>query len=223
MVLTDGPNSSGGWLTGCIPHRITGNYQSVSTFGLNALDMFQQSLKCYILLNIDPEYDTIFRKEFLNSLKSSKLVIMINAFASLKSLECSDILLPTTLPYETSGTFINVNGFPQHFSGVSKIYKNIRPGWKILQALGNLSCIKKYINTKFEYQSSLDVFEEFKKILFKSNINICSIYFNFDVWKMENVESICSQYNILLNDFKSSDCLTRNSKSLQNKYMIKIV
>jgi len=223
MILTDGPNSSGGWLTGCIPHRIAGNYKSVSEIGLNASEMFKKSLKCYILLNVDPEYDTILKSQFTESLKLSQCVIMINSFADFRSLEYSDILLPTTVSYETSGTFININGLSQSFSGVSKIYKNIRPGWKILQALGNLSYIKKYIKTKFEYQSSVEIFEEFTKMLFKGCIDIHNISFDFNVWRMINIKTKCSKYDISLIDFKSNDCLTRNAKSLQNKYSIKII
>jgi len=222
MILTDGANSIGGWLTGCIPHRNTGGCTKILNNGLSVKDMFNKSLKCYVLLNINPENDLILKEKALNCLQQSKCVIAINSFINTSLLKYANILLPSAVSYETSGSFINVNGLCQSFSGVSKSFINIRPGWKILQSLGNISVIKNHIKTNFAYQSSSDILEEFKDILLKKKININNINFDFNYWITSvTPKSICTKYDIALSNFKFVDSLTRNSKALQEKYKYK--
>ena len=61
-------------------------------------------------------------------------------------------MLPAANFMETSGTYVNAEGFWQSFKGAVKPKGGARPGWKILRVLGNLTGVD-----GFEYMSSDDV------------------------------------------------------------------
>jgi NADH-quinone oxidoreductase subunit G len=67
------------------------------------------------------------------------------------------VLLPISTFAETSGTYVNLEGLWQSFTGAAKPLGEARPGWKVLRVLGNLAGIQ-----NFEYQSSEEVREELR-------------------------------------------------------------
>jgi NADH-quinone oxidoreductase subunit G len=71
-------------------------------------------------------------------------------------LECADLLLPTGTFAETSGTYVNIEGTWQSFSGVATPVGESRPTWKVLRVIGNL-----IEAPGFDYVTSEDVREEF--------------------------------------------------------------
>ena len=72
--LSQGANTAGAWLTGCVPHRGVAGRQ-VMKMGLNAKTMFQQSLKGYFLFNVEPEFDFAYPKMAMNKLKQADFVV----------------------------------------------------------------------------------------------------------------------------------------------------
>ena len=69
--------------------------------------------------------------------------------------DAADLLLPVGTFAETSGTYVNVAGTWQSFSGVASPIGQSRPAWKVLRVLGNL-----IEAPDFDYVTSEDVRDE---------------------------------------------------------------
>ncbi|MCK4950925.1 MAG: NADH-quinone oxidoreductase subunit G, partial [Gammaproteobacteria bacterium] len=154
--LTEGANSSGAWLAGAVPHRNAVG-QAAEKTGLDALAMLDQSLKAYILHSLEPEYDCWNPAQALKAVGGAEFVVMLTPFVTDTMLEYADVLLPVAPFTETSGTYVNIEGSWQSFTGVSKPVGDSRPAWKVLRVLGNLLDIG-----GFEYVSSEEVLDELK-------------------------------------------------------------
>jgi NADH-quinone oxidoreductase subunit G len=70
------------------------------------------------------------------------------------------VLLPAGTFAETSGTYVNLEGRWQSFSGAARGLGASRPAWKILRVLGNLLDLP-----RFDYQSSEEVREQLRSHL----------------------------------------------------------
>lgn len=135
--ITDGANTSGGWIAGAIPHR-TAAGEKISSPGLNAAAMFENNLKAYLLLNVEPELDCANPTVALNALKAAELVVAINTFTSQTMQEYAHFILPAAPFTETEGTYINAEGLWQHFEPTGPCFGEAKPAWKIFRVLGNL-------------------------------------------------------------------------------------
>ncbi len=124
--FSDGANSAGAWLSGCV----TRSMQS-----LNAREMLQNPLKAYVLLGIEPELDSVCGIDAQNTLLQSEFVVSITAFESDLLLKYSDVLLPMTVPQESGGTYINITGCWQQFEPVAIPPAESQTAVKILMAL----------------------------------------------------------------------------------------
>jgi len=71
----------------------------------------------------------------------------------------ADVLLPAAGFMETSGTYVNAEGFWQSFNAVVEPRGGARPAWKILRVLGNLTGVD-----GFEYMSSKEVKNEVRSL-----------------------------------------------------------
>lgn len=152
--LAEAANTSGAWLSGAVPHRLPGGQPDPEP-GKAVTGMFADSLDAYLLLNIEPELDCWNGNEALQALKQCGLVIALTAYRSEAMNDYADILLPASVFAETSGTYINVAGDVQTFTGVAAPVGESRPAWKILRVLGN------YFDLPgFDYVSSTDVLTE---------------------------------------------------------------
>lgn len=151
--LSESANSSGACLAGMLPHRGVGG--ATSTVGLNADTMFNQSLRAYVLLGIEPELDCWDGKKALKALDSANFVLSLTAYQSAQMKEYADVLLPIASLGETSGTYINVAGQAQTFTGAVPPIGQARPAWKILRVLANQLDIP-----QFQYNSSEEVRNE---------------------------------------------------------------
>ncbi len=152
--LTEAANSSGAWLTGAVPHRLPGG-QANANAGSTVNQMLSNSLGAYVLLHVEPELDCWNGAAAQRALKESGLVIAITAYRSNAMEDYADILLPAAVFAETSGTFINIAGDVQTFTGVAAPVGEARPAWKILRVLGNHFDLQ-----GFDYVSSSDVLAE---------------------------------------------------------------
>jgi len=135
--LSRGANSAGAYLAGLLPHRGQGGAVR-DTAGLAADTMLDQSLDAVVLVNIEPDRDLPAISNALAKLSKQEFVIAMTPFASRSILEVADLVLPIGTFAETSGTYVNVAGTWQSFSGVASPVGESRPAWKVLRVLGNL-------------------------------------------------------------------------------------
>ncbi|MFC5430337.1 NADH-quinone oxidoreductase subunit NuoG [Paraburkholderia denitrificans] len=124
--LTEAGNTVGAHLAGALP----GNG------GLNAREAFEQPRKGYLLLNVEPEFDTANPAAARAALGQAEMVVVFSPFKT--GLEYADVLLPIAPYTETSGTFVNAEGTVQSFNGVVRPLGETRPAWKVLRVLGTL-------------------------------------------------------------------------------------
>lgn len=152
--LPETANSAGAWLAGAVPHRGPAG-SDASVKGSNVAEM---NSKAFITFNVEPEFDCDNGAAALNQMKQAEFVVAISSFASANMKDYADVILPLAVFTETSGTYVNAEGFWQSFQGVSTPAGEARPGWKILRVLGNLFDID-----GFDYVSSQDVKDELKQ------------------------------------------------------------
>ncbi|OMG74075.1 NADH-quinone oxidoreductase subunit NuoG [Burkholderia ubonensis] len=118
--------------------------------GLNAREAFAQPRKGYVLLNVEPEFDTVDPAQALAALNQAEMVVVMSPFKH--GLDYADVLLPIAPFTETSGTFVNAEGTVQGFNGVVRPLGDTRPAWKVLRVLGSLLGLP-----NFEYETAEEV------------------------------------------------------------------
>ncbi|KVE39163.1 NADH-quinone oxidoreductase subunit NuoG [Burkholderia sp. TSV86] len=138
--LTEAANTVGAHLVGALPGE----------GGLNARDVFAQPRKGYVLLNVEPEFDTAGPAQALAALQQAETVVVLSPFKY--GLDYADVLLPIAPFTETAGTYVNAEGRVQSFNGVVRPLGDTRPAWKVLRVLGNLLGLP-----NFEYETSDEV------------------------------------------------------------------
>jgi len=144
-LLAEAANSVGGYVAKALPQQS----------GLNAARLLSEPRQAYVLLGVEPEFDTADGRAALAALKQAKTVVVLSPFKSAAALEYADVLLPVSPFSETSGTFINAEGRAQSFYAVTKPLAETRPAWKVLRVLGNLLEV-----SGFDYNSSEEVRDE---------------------------------------------------------------
>lgn len=151
--MTQGCNAAGNKIAGAVPTQSEAGGKSKA--GKNAKQMLQQPMKGYLLLNCEPDMESIWAKQALANLTESKMVIAMTPFADGRVAEYADIMLPIAGCYETPGTYVNVEGKWQSFTAAVNPPKEAKPAWKILRVLGNMFELK-----GFEYETSQQVVDE---------------------------------------------------------------
>jgi len=154
MSATPGANSAGAWMAGAVPHRIAAG-MSVDKPGKNAASMIAERSRGFLLMGVEPELDCNNPSEALAAMQDAEFVVALSAYRNENMLDYADVILPTSVFTESSGTFVNVEGNWQRFHGCVKSFEESRPGWKVLRVLGN------YLDlTDFEYATSEEVHDE---------------------------------------------------------------
>ncbi len=118
--------------------------------GLNAREAFAQPRKGYVLLNVEPEFDTADPAQAIAALNQAEMVVVMSPFKH--GLDYADVLLPIAPFTETAGTFVNAEGTVQSFNGVVRPLGDTRPAWKVLRVLGSLLGLP-----NFEYETAEEV------------------------------------------------------------------
>ncbi len=136
LVILPPGNSAAAWWAGCLPHRGPGGV-AASGAGRNAVAMFAQPRRAYLLLATDPELDGINGRAALAALKSAGFVVCITACRSEAAAQYADVLLPMAAFTETAGHFVNCEGRVQRAEAAAAPHGESRPAWKILRVLGN--------------------------------------------------------------------------------------
>jgi len=153
--LLEGANGVGACQAGCLPHRERAGRVRARP-GLNARQMLEQPLAGYLLLGTEPWADGLEPLAF-ESLRGAGFVGAISTHVSAQLLQVARVLLPAAAYAEASGTFVNLEGRWQSFSGAARPPGMARPAWKVLRVLGNLLQLP-----DFDYQSSEQVRDELR-------------------------------------------------------------
>jgi len=125
--LTPGANTVGAYLAKATP--VQG--------GKIVNQMLSKPLAAYVVVNLEPEFDTSLGHVAVDTLRASRLAIALTPYQSAAQ-DWADIMLPIGPFTETSGTFVNAQGTPQSFKASVPPQAQSRPGWKVLRVLGNL-------------------------------------------------------------------------------------
>jgi len=138
-LIAEGANAAGAHLAGAVPHREAGA-TPVSAPGLSARAMLESRLKAYCLFGgIDPAADLAIPPE---ALASAELVIAATTHLTEKLREVAHVVLPIGSFAESAGTYVNVEGRWQSWTGAVSPVGESRPGWKVLRVLANLLSIR---------------------------------------------------------------------------------
>lgn len=157
--LPEGGNGVGAALAGVLPHRTAGA-RPVATPGLNAADMLAARLKAYVLVGGIESGDLAPASTTEAALRDADCVVAITPYASEEIRAVANVILPSAVFAETSGTWVNVEGRWQSVAGVARPAGEARPAWKILRVLGNLLGL-----AGFDYASSEEVRDELQREL----------------------------------------------------------
>jgi NADH-quinone oxidoreductase subunit G len=155
-VIAEGSNAAGAYLAGAVPHRDVGA-RAIATPGLSAWQMLKLPLSAYVLLGVEPWVDAL-DPHCVRTLAAADLVVAITPFVSDLMSEVAHVLLPMGSFAETAGTYVNLEGLWQSFTGAAAPLGEARPGWKVLRVLGNVLGL-----AAFEYQSADEVREEVRR------------------------------------------------------------
>jgi NADH-quinone oxidoreductase subunit G len=157
-TLAEGGNAAGAYLAGVVPHRDPGGIGTASP-GKNAREMFAQSQKAYLLFGGAEPWADGLGPDAVKALSGAGFVVAATPYADETLKSIAHVLLPVSTFVETSGTYVNLEGLWQSFSGAAKPLGEARPGWKVLRVLGNLAGV-----ADFDYQSSEEVREELRAL-----------------------------------------------------------
>jgi NADH-quinone oxidoreductase subunit G len=134
-IVTEGANAAGAYLAGVVPHRLPGGLPAASP-GLSARAMLESALKAYVLFGgIDPVDDLAGG---LEALRAAQFVLAATTHLSPSLQAVAQVVLPIGSFAESAGTFVNVEGRWQSWTGAAKLVGDSRPGWKVLRVLANL-------------------------------------------------------------------------------------
>ena len=157
--LSDGCNAAGAWLAGAVPHRgAAGKTEAIIT-GKHLADINREKLAACLLLDVEPDTDAANAGELMATLCNADFVVAVTAYNSASLKKTADVMLPAASFTETSGTYVNAEGFWQSFNGVVEPKGGARPAWKILRVLGNLTGLQ-----GFDYLSSEEVKNELRAL-----------------------------------------------------------
>ena len=134
-VLGEAANSVGASLAGAVPYA--GPLGTTSQAGLNAAQMVTAPRKAYVLLGAEPELDCHQPVAAMSAMGKAEFVVALTSYRHRAS-DYAQVMLPIAPFTETAGTFINMEGRVQSFSGVVKPLGEARPAWKVLRVLANL-------------------------------------------------------------------------------------
>jgi NADH-quinone oxidoreductase subunit G len=148
--LTEGANSAGAWLAGAIPHRQAGG-KPVSEPGLSAQAMFNAVLKAYFLVNIEPTLDCANPMQVRKALQQADWVVALSPFKSKSLLAHAHVILPMASFAETAGSYLNIAGDWQPFQAAMPPLGQAKPGWEILQTLGNLFALPDFNSATHDF------------------------------------------------------------------------
>ncbi|WP_041572076.1 NADH-quinone oxidoreductase subunit NuoG [Candidatus Kinetoplastidibacterium crithidiae] len=192
--LGNGANAIGGYVSNFLPEK-----------GKLVNDIFNSSLKSYIVLHSDPYLDIDNGANALKAINSSEFSVALTPYFSFAK-KWANIILPISPFSETSGTYINSQGIVQSFKGVVAPFGKTRPAWKVFCALGKLLNI-----SGFNYESS----DEVKQVVL-TNCDLKTSLSNSIDLSFIGIDNLSSKFERIPNvPIYRSDVIVRSSTSLQ--------
>jgi len=207
-IINFDSNTSGAWLTGCVPHRLYNGLEIDNREkGFNFSQMIQNKNNLWLINNIEIE-DCSNSKKFEENLSAS-FVINLSSFDSEKARTSSDILLPIATNYEIDGSFINCFGLWQKFKSSVPLLGKSKKGWKVIKTIGN------YLGLEgFKYNKMEDVNKDIDTLIEKTRYQNSKFkLFLPNISKNEPKEK--NFYLNIINNIYNSDNIVRRAVSLQ--------
>lgn len=208
VYMTEGANSAGAWLAGAVPHRLAKGV-AVSEPGLSAQAMFNAMLKAYLFVNVEPPLDCANPLHVTRALKQADWVVALSAFKSKSLLEHAHVILPMTSFAETEGSYINLAGDWQTFTPTISPLGEAKPGWEILQTLGNLFELPDFNSASHSF-----IYDELHTVLREEETTTA---IKADLPQLTDLKQIPSSKLMRLTEWPlyRSDSLVRRSQALQ--------
>ncbi|MCG8466531.1 MAG: NADH-quinone oxidoreductase subunit NuoG [Xanthomonadales bacterium] len=148
-------NGVGAWKSGFVPHRGVNGGEAQT--GLAAHQQFSQYQKGFVLLNLEPRWDTANPAQANSAMIAAENIVALTAYASDDLRENANVLLPVALPQESGGTFHNIEGRAFRFDAAAKAQGEARPTWKVLHVLAQQLGVDGLTHRTFaEVQAELD-------------------------------------------------------------------
>lgn len=154
--MTQGCNAAGNKMAGAVPNQ--SEFGGRATLGKNAKEMLTEGLKGYLLHNCEPDVESVWAEQALANFEKAECVIALTSYADGRISDYATVMLPVAGNYETSGTFVNIEGRWQSFTAAVPAPGETRPAWKVLRVLGNLLDV-----SGFDYENSLQIRDELKE------------------------------------------------------------
>jgi NADH-quinone oxidoreductase subunit G len=151
LLVLPTANSKAAQLVGLLPK---------TEASLNVQQSWQENLKSYVLLGLEPELDCADPVQALSAVKKAECVVAVHSYVTDAMLSYADVILPVASFAESSGTFVGIDGQWQTYTGAVSPKGESRPAWKVLRVLANLAELD-----GFEYVSSQDVSDEVRETL----------------------------------------------------------
>ncbi len=187
-ILGEAANSVGANWVGAIPQvrglPIATQLSNAEVSGMNAAQMLgfgkdnvEEKCRAFILMNIEPEFDTYNSRQAMKTMQSSEFVVSMSIYKG-NAEAYADVLLPIAPFTETSGTYVNTEGRVQSFSGVVSPLGETRPAWKVLRVLANLLTLE-----QFDYETP----EQIRAEIFPDGLQVSQylnnalMNFDFDI------------------------------------------
>lgn len=218
--LYPGSNSFGGWFFGCVPSKVSAlqTLNEREEYGYSSYEMFKNKLDTYVLVNIDPATDFLYDSLVLEKFKYASNIIVFSPYFTKGVEEYSTLVIPTTLTYESGGSYINCLGIFQEFKKIISPLSSILPLWKIFLTLGAILKLP-----DFSYQSLDIITSECRDFFLKHEyLSRQNVEFSLEVLLKKILEKKnCSNNNMLFTEkvydtsLYKSDLLVRHAKSLQ--------
>lgn len=158
--VSHGANSTGATLAGAVPFQGPAG-ASVHTKGHDAKSLLSSHpVRAYLLLNTEPEFDTAYPAQALETLKAAGCVVAMTTHATPEMEAYADFILPVSPFSETPGSYVNIEGMWQHFSAASESHGDAKPAWKVLSVLAHFLELE-----EFEYRTAHMVHQEIETLL----------------------------------------------------------
>lgn len=134
--LTEGSNTAGLHLAGCLPNLGPGGVAlPANEVGLSARTALSAGMKAYVIHDVAVESDTMSAAQGLSLLNQAAFNVWVSPFDNAEARSWADVMLPCATAYETVGTRVNVAGDWQTVPAAIAADESVRPAWKIYAAL----------------------------------------------------------------------------------------
>ena len=89
--------------------------------------MLTEGLKGYLLHNCEPDVESVWAEQALANFEKAECVIALTSYADGRISDYATVMLPVAGNYETSGTFVNIEGRWQSFTAAVSAPGETRP------------------------------------------------------------------------------------------------